>query len=94
MVLRQGRKADENAGSGRFADYAPHRSADAEEDWLFGYFGKFYNRNFGHITCYLSQRRNLIYIKTKAGKKMLISPDDVNFGNYLKTFLEKKNMAL
>ena len=54
---------------------------------LFGYFGRFYNKNFGHFTCYITQRKNLIFIKTKTGKKIFISPDDVNMGVYLRTYL-------
>lgn len=51
---------------------------------LFGYFGKFYNRKFGFMTFYTTQRKNRILIQFKSGKKIIISPDDVSIINYLK----------
>jgi hypothetical protein len=43
---------------------------------LFGYFGKFWNKEFGHMTWYCSQRDKLIMIITKDNKKIVISPND------------------
>lgn len=43
---------------------------------LFGYFGKFYNATFGHMTYYVTQRKNMILLKKKNGKNIVISPDD------------------
>ncbi len=45
--------------------------------------------NFGHIICYIPQRKNLIYIKEKPGRKIFISPNDVYLANYLKALLDR-----
>lgn len=50
---------------------------------LFGYYGKFLNSTFGHMTYYVTQRKNMILLKTKAGKKIIISPDDINLADRL-----------
>jgi hypothetical protein len=44
---------------------------------LFGYYGKFYNSKLGSTTWYVTQRRNRIFVHTKQGDKIIISPDDV-----------------
>ena len=48
---------------------------------LFGYYGKFYNRTLGSMTWYVTQRKNMIYIKTTSGNKIIISPDDISIIN-------------
>ena len=53
---------------------------------LFGYYGKFHNSTFGHMTYYVTQRKNMILLKTKDEKKIIISPDDVNMINKLQEF--------
>jgi len=45
---------------------------------LFGYFGKFYSPQIGHITFYATQRINGILIVDKQGKKILLTPDDIS----------------
>jgi hypothetical protein len=42
---------------------------------LFGYFGKFYNRNIGSMTWYATQRENFVLIKTNKNN-IIITPDD------------------
>ena len=54
---------------------------------LFGYYGQFRNRTFGSITLYTTQRANRVFIKTKSGKKIIISPDDLSLVEKLKTDL-------
>ena len=54
---------------------------------LFGYFGKFYNSRFGFITLYTTQLKNRVFIRTKSGKKIIISPDDVSIVDKLKALL-------
>jgi len=50
---------------------------------FFGYTGYFWNRAFGTMIFYLTQRKNLILIETlpkegkKKGTKSVISPDDI-----------------
>jgi hypothetical protein len=51
---------------------------------FFGYFGKFYFSRLGHVTCYLTQRKNRILIVTTQGKKIMISPDDPGLADLLK----------
>ncbi|WP_395803128.1 PH domain-containing protein [Daejeonella sp.] len=43
---------------------------------LFGWYGKFSNNELGDMTWYLTSRDKPILIISKAGKKILISPDD------------------
>jgi len=50
---------------------------------LFGYYGRFYNRALGHMTYYVTQRKNMILLRTKTGKKIIISPDDINMADKL-----------
>jgi len=51
---------------------------------LFGYYGKFYNRTFGSMTLYTTQRANRVFIRTKGGSKIVISPDDLSLVDTLK----------
>src|SRR5258708_2546352 len=39
---------------------------------LFGYYGKYYNKRFGSLTLYTTQRHNRIFIRTKSGDKIII----------------------
>lgn len=41
-----------------------------------GYFGKFYYRNYGHITLYVTDREKMLLITLADDKKIIISPDD------------------
>ena len=52
---------------------------------LFGYYGKFYNKTLGSMTFYTTRRTNRVYIRTKGGNKIIISPDDLNFVDALKS---------
>jgi len=57
---------------------------------LFGYYGKFYNRTFGSMTLYTTQRTNRIFIRTKSGSKIVISPDDISLADKLKSELSNR----
>jgi hypothetical protein len=41
-----------------------------------GYFGKFYYRNYGHVTLYVTDREKMLLITLADDKKIIISPDD------------------
>jgi hypothetical protein len=41
-----------------------------------GYFGKFYYRNYGHVTLYATDREKMLLITLSDDKKIIISPDD------------------
>ncbi len=43
---------------------------------LFGYFGKFYNRQYGKMTWYATQRNNFVLITTDNDDKIVITPDE------------------
>lgn len=43
---------------------------------LFGYFGKFWNKEFGHMTWYATNIDNAILILTKEKKKIIITPNE------------------
>ncbi len=45
-------------------------------DGLFGYFGTFYNRVNGKMTCYITNRHHGVLITTDYGRKFVISPDE------------------
>ena len=45
---------------------------------LFGYYGKYYNFKLGHLTLYTTQKRNRILMTMTTGKKIVISPDDLD----------------
>lgn len=52
---------------------------------LFGYFGTFWNRRLGSMTWYATQAKNRVLIKTKSGKKIVITPDDVRLFDLLRS---------
>lgn len=43
---------------------------------VFGYFGIYYSRALGFVNFYATQLNSRVFIKTKTGEKLLISPDD------------------
>jgi hypothetical protein len=51
---------------------------------FFGYYGKYYNKKLGSFTLYSTQRKNRIFIRTKHGDKLVISPDDISLADVLK----------
>ena len=52
---------------------------------FFGYYGKFYNFKLGRLTLYATQRKNMIFLKTNAGQQIVISPDDVEMLEQLRS---------
>ncbi|ELY2011317.1 hypothetical protein SL057_002387 [Flavobacterium psychrophilum] len=44
---------------------------------LFGYFGKFWSKEFGNMTWYATRRDKAIMIITKENKKIVLTPDEV-----------------
>lgn len=50
----------------------------------FGYLGRFWYKNTGHLTMYVTDKSKMILISLKSGKKLVVSPDDT--GGFLKTF--------
>ena len=43
---------------------------------LFGYFGKFWNKEFGDMTWYASQRSHTVLIITNDQQKIILTPDE------------------
>ena len=43
---------------------------------LFGYFGKFWNKEFGDMTWYASQRSHTVLIITNDNQKIILTPDE------------------
>ena len=43
---------------------------------VFGYFGKFYNTEFGSMNWYLTRKDTPVLVTTSSNKKIVISPDD------------------
>jgi hypothetical protein len=55
---------------------------------LFGYWGTFTNSLFGRMTWYATNLNNAVMIETKKGKRIVISPNDVDaFINQVQTKL-------
>ena len=52
---------------------------------LFGYYGKYYNAKLGNMTWYVTQKKNRIFILTKQGNKIIISPDDIGLLSKVQT---------
>jgi hypothetical protein len=53
---------------------------------VFGYFGRHYNSKLGSISLYATQRKNYILIRTKQGKKIVITPTDIKMFEKIKEF--------
>jgi len=45
---------------------------------LFGYFGKFWNKEFGDMTWYATQRSHTVLIITDQHQKIVLTPDEVD----------------
>lgn len=43
---------------------------------LFGYYGKFRNKQLGTMTWYATRRDHAVLVKTNEGKKIVLTPDD------------------
>lgn len=43
---------------------------------LFGYFGKFASNSIGKMTWYATRRDRYVWIKTKEGNNIIVTPDD------------------
>jgi len=57
---------------------------------LFGYFGKFSNKQMGSMQWYATRRDKTVLIKTIAGKKIIVTPDEATaFVNYFQQSLHE-----
>ncbi len=56
---------------------------------VFGYFGKFRNKNFGTMTFLTTRTDNRVYILTAEGKNIVLSPDDSE--EFVKTIASRIN---
>jgi hypothetical protein len=56
---------------------------------LFGYYGYYYSSSLGKLILYTTQRKNLILIEQKVGRKVLLSPDGTSMLETLLTKLKK-----
>ena len=52
---------------------------------LFGHYGKYYNKSLGSFTQYTTRRNNQILIRTRQGKKIIITPDDLSLADKLQS---------
>jgi hypothetical protein len=50
---------------------------------LFGHYGKYYNSKLGNFTQYATRRNHQIFIRTRQGKKLVLTPDDVTLADKL-----------
>lgn len=46
---------------------------------VFGYYGKFFNNSFGSMTWFATRRENFVMLILKDGRKIVVTPDDLNF---------------
>ena len=58
---------------------------------VFGYYGKFYHTAFGAMTWFASRRDHYVLIILKDGRKIIVTPDDLNFVNDLSSQLTNVN---
>ena len=56
---------------------------------VFGYYGKFYHTSFGAMTWFASRRDHYVMILLKDGRKIVVTPDDLNFVKDLSSQLTK-----
>lgn len=54
-----------------------------------GYYGKFTYDKIGKVTLYATQRKNMVLIDTKDGKKIIITPDDMGLLELVKEKINK-----
>lgn len=59
---------------------------------LFGYFGKFWSKEFGNMTWYATRRDKAIMIITKENKKIVLTPDEVE--KFINEFTEIEKQQL
>ena len=57
---------------------------------VFGYFGKFWCREFGNMSWYATRRDQYVMIETVADKKIVLTPDDLDFVDRLKNSIESR----
>ncbi|SIN80277.1 PH domain-containing protein [Algoriphagus halophilus] len=50
---------------------------------LFGYFGRFYIPKLGRVILFATQRKNKVLIKKKDETQIIITPDNLQFTQYL-----------
>jgi hypothetical protein len=84
----------------KIADIAEIRTAEAGEfsgtirtfgnGGLFGYYGKYYNSKLGHMTWYVTQKKNRVIILTQKGNKIVITPDDIGLVTEVKSKMEDR----
>ncbi|MBN3518791.1 PH domain-containing protein [Algoriphagus lutimaris] len=51
---------------------------------LFGYFGRFYIPKIGRVILFATQRKNKVLIKKNEEKQFILTPDDLQFIQYLR----------
>jgi hypothetical protein len=56
---------------------------------FFGYYGKFYNRNIGKMSMYVTRRDTMILIKTKDDRNIIISPNDIGLFDKLSAAIHR-----
>lgn len=57
---------------------------------LFGYYGKFWNKKFGTMTWYATKRNNYLLVETREGKKLVLTPDDVQLEQEIQKYLRER----
>ena len=51
---------------------------------LFGHYGKYYNKSLGSFTQYATRRHNHVLVCTRQGKKIVLTPDDLDLADKLR----------
>ena len=59
---------------------------------LFGYFGKFWNKEYGNMTWYATRRNNYIVVVTKKGKKIILTPDQLSMIDEIQRRLKPRDL--
>lgn len=60
---------------------------------MFGYYGKFFNNQFGPMTWYASRRDHFVLILLQKNQKIVVTPDDLSFTDDLSNRLIQLNQT-
>ena len=52
---------------------------------IFGRYGKYYNSALGNFTQYATRHNHQVFIRTRQGRKIIITPDDLSLADKLQS---------
>lgn len=61
---------------------------------LFGYYGKFRNKNFGNMTWFATKRHNYVVLETTNNRKIVLTPDDINMVKEIEQLIKENKQLI